>query len=123
MQWSADECLSKFLLLAKDIFKPRNTSTSLFSRVQDLLLSYVEDGQYSQKAINEAFTTAGHSIPMFNPLQSHTRVAVTATTAKETNTCLFTNYNGHTRTRNIDNLDYNTIRASRAEFDATISDA
>jgi hypothetical protein len=123
MQWSVDQCLSKFLFLAKDIFKPRSSSTTLFSRVQDILLSYVEDGQYSQNAINEAFTNSGNAVPMFNPLQSHIHIAVTATTARETKACLFTNYNGRTRTEEIENSCYNKIRASRAEFDATISDA
>jgi hypothetical protein len=123
MQWTAAESAQKFQILSLELFKRRSTKSSIFAQVQDLLLSYVEDGQYNQTAINDAFSTSGNSIPMFNPLRNHIRVAVTSTTAKGTRACLFTNYNGRNRQDESVPVGYDVIRAQRFDLDVTIGDA
>jgi hypothetical protein len=122
MHWSVEECLKKFQLIVKEIFKRRNPSSSLFARIQELLLSYVEDGQYSQSALDSAFGSQS-GLKMFNPLRTSTKVAVTATSAKGTKPCLFTNFNGRQRAEDPATAAYEIIRASKEINDATVSDA
>lgn len=123
MQWTAQQSIDKFEFLARDIFKRRSTGSSVFAWIQDLLLSYIEDGQYNQEAITGAFSAVGAPVQMFNPLNSHTRVAVTSTTAKGTRACLFTNYNGNNQSEEVGPVGYDVIRAHRAEFDITVGEA
>ena len=95
MLWSAKYCLRKFEDLAKSAFHRPRHGPLLLSRLQQFVLSYFEDCQYSSAALEAAFRTAfGARLQMFNPLSSDTKVAVTSTTAGETLPCLFTNYNG-----------------------------
>lgn len=123
MHWTAEESVHKFQILAEKIFKRRSTRSSFLARAHDLFQSYVEDGQYNQSAINEAFSISGDPIKMFNPLRNHTRVAVTSTTAKGTRACLFTNYNGRSRPADSLPVGYDIVRAQEADLDATIGDA
>ena len=100
MLWSAKDCLRKFEDLAKSAFHRREHGSILLSRLQQFVLSYFEDCQYSSAAIESAFRTAfGAQLRMFNPLTSDTKVAVTSTAVGETLPCLFSNYNGGHRPR------------------------
>jgi len=100
MLWSAKDCLRKFEDLAKSAFHRPRQGPLLLSRLQQFVLSYFEDCQYSSAALEAAFHTAfGAQLKMFNPLSSDTKVAVTSTTAGETLPCLFSNYNGGHRPR------------------------
>lgn len=63
-----------------------------------LLAAYIEDGQYSLSAIEEAFkVTFDSHVKMFNPLRNDTKVAVTTTGTKDSYPWLLTNYNGGRR--------------------------
>ena len=98
MQWSPEECLSKFEELAKKTFIHRKEGPALFSRLQEFLLYYVNDCQGNSSAIEGAFkSTLKAPLKMFNPLKSDTKVAVTSATAKDNLPCLFSNYNGLSR--------------------------
>lgn len=123
MQWTAAQSVDKFQALSRDIFRRRNTNSSIFGRIQELLLSYAKDAQYNQDAITGAFSKAGTVLKMFNPIRSHTRVAVTSTTAKGTRACLFTNYNGPSQQEDTKPISYDIMRAHKAELDVTVSEA
>ena len=67
-----------------------------------MMLSYAQDSQYSLAAIKSGFKAAFRShLKMFNLLTNNTRVVVTMTTAKELQPCLFYNYNGGKRLKDI----------------------
>ena len=103
MQWTSAECVQKFEALAERTFRRRNGYTK-FSRLQELAISYLRDGQYSSQPIEDSFRSVfGEEVKMFNPLSSDTRVAVTTTTGKEAIPCLLPNYNGRSRPADIGN--------------------
>jgi hypothetical protein len=63
-----------------------------------MVVACAQDGKYSLAGIKTAFEIAFDSpLKMFNPLKNDTRVAITATSAKSSSSCLFTNYNGNKR--------------------------
>ncbi len=98
MHWSADECLQQFEKLAGIAFHRRKLPHIPFPRIRELFFSYIADCRYDSAAIEDAFLTVfGAELKLFNPLSNDTKVAVTATTARETLPCLFTNYNGGAR--------------------------
>lgn len=98
MNWTVDECLSRFEELAIKTFGPENKPLSLTQRIQKLLGTYVRDYQYDSSAIESAFhSVSGSSPKMFNPLRSDTKVAVTTTTVRGNVACVFSNYNGGER--------------------------
>jgi len=67
-----------------------------------MMLSYTQNGQYSLATIKSGFKTTFEShLKMFNPLTNNTKIAVTTTTAKESQPCLFCNYNGGKRPKEI----------------------
>ena len=100
--WSAAESLQRFEDVASKTFKRRKFRSILLTRLQEMMLSYAQDGQYSLTAIESGFEAAfGSHLKMFNPLTNDTRVAVTTTTAKESQPCLFCNYNGGKRPKEI----------------------
>ncbi|KAJ5035237.1 acyl transferase/acyl hydrolase/lysophospholipase [Bipolaris maydis] len=118
LQWSASESLERFEDVASKTFGRRK---ALVTRAFQLIMGYVQDGQYSLAAIQDAFRKAFNSpLQMFNPLKNDTKVAVTTTTVKDSLPWLFTNYNGGKRSNNI---GYDVIRADRADSDITVSDA
>ncbi|KAH7551130.1 hypothetical protein BM1_10004 [Bipolaris maydis] len=118
LQWSASESLEKFEDVASKTFGRRK---AVVTRALQLFMGYIQDGQYSSAAIQDAFRKALNSpLQMFNPLRNDTKVAVTTTTVKDSLPWLFTNYNGGKRSNNI---GYDVIRAYRAESDITVSDA
>jgi hypothetical protein len=95
LQWDVTESLQRFEETAGKTF---GKSKALLSRAFQLLTAYVEGGQYSLGAVQEAFRkTFDTSLPMFNPLQNDTKVAVTTTDVKDSLPWLFTNYNGGKR--------------------------
>ena len=66
------------------------------------MLNYAQDSQYSLTAIELGFEAAFRSyLKMFNPLTNDTRVVVITTTAKESQSCLFCNYNRGKRPKEI----------------------
>jgi hypothetical protein len=95
LQWGAAESLERFEDTASKTFGKRK---ALITRALQLLVAYVEDGQYSLTAVQEAFQkTFGTSLQMFNPLRNDTKVAVTTTDVNGSLPWLFTNYNGGKR--------------------------
>lgn len=102
MKWTVDDCLERFEELAIKTFEsePAETTSSLSitQRIRRMLGAYVRDYQYNSSAIESAFQASiGSSAKMFNPLRNDTKVAVTATTARENVACVFSNYNGGKR--------------------------
>jgi hypothetical protein len=124
MHWSVDRCFDMFEGLAKRTFKQQRRGSMLLARVQQLAMSYLRDCQYSSLAIEDAFRSSfGNELKMFNPLSNDTKVAVTTTTAKETAPCLFTNYNGSSRSSEIGKSTISIIRyvanGSRVQYCAS----
>ncbi|KAL9078313.1 MAG: hypothetical protein Q9157_002776 [Trypethelium eluteriae] len=106
MQWSSEQCLQQFEELAAQTFKRRRYNSGIFTRMQELVLSYLNDCRYSSEAIEKAFYASfGTSPTMFNPLRRDTKVAVTTTTARDVVPCIFSNYNGTERPKQIGKLD------------------
>ena len=102
MGWNSEECFRKFDRIARGTFRQSASRFSAFRSVQRLTRSYLRDVQYSSTIIEEAFTSdEGQDIPMFNPLSSDTKVAVTTTTAKNPRPRLMTNYNGGIRPKDL----------------------
>jgi capsule polysaccharide export protein KpsC/LpsZ len=82
MQWSATHCLQHFEELATSIFKPKNNDAKLSwsQSLQQLLRTCIQDHRYSLLPIEKAFLTGiGPAVTVFNPLQTNTKTAVTAT--------------------------------------------
>ncbi|KAI0570086.1 hypothetical protein Alg215_11272 [Pyrenophora tritici-repentis] len=118
LQWSAAESIQRFEQVAAKTFGKRK---ALISRALQLLVAYVEDGQYSLAAVQEAFRkTFDSPLQMFNPLRNDTKVAVTTTAVNDSLPWLFTNYNGGKRP---DNIGYDVVRAEKAQDDISVSDA
>ena len=105
MQWSPEECLQRFKDLAEKTFLYRKKGPAFlafFSRLQELLLYYTNDCQGDSSVIEDAFIEAPQStVKLFNPLTTDTKVAVTSATAKDNLPCLFTNYNGYIRPKEL----------------------
>ncbi|KAI9777798.1 MAG: hypothetical protein M1839_008593 [Geoglossum umbratile] len=119
MMWSPQECLSKFEELSYKAFDRWRASRQ---RVQDLIFSYFTDCLYKTSSVENAFLSAfGSKKSMFNPLGSNTKVAVTATTVRETTPCIFANYNGIGR--RVSNSGYNLVRSKVPDEDISIKDA
>ena len=67
-----------------------------------MMLSYAQNSQYNLAAIKSGFKAAFRShLKIFNPLTNNTKIAVTMTTAKKSQLCLFCNYNGGKRPKEI----------------------
>jgi hypothetical protein len=101
LQWNMSESIDRFEEVAGQTFEKRKT---LLARALQLVVAYIEDGQYSLTAIQNAFGTTFNSPPavqMFNPLETDTKVAVTTTTVASAKPRLFTNYNGGQRPHGI----------------------
>lgn len=106
MNWTIDESLDKFELLARKTFQ---SSQSNIKRIQQLLASYLRDGRYSSLAIEESFQSIFDNekgVNLFNPLTSDIKVAITTTTAKESAACIFSNYNGGLRPKDLGSYDH-----------------
>jgi hypothetical protein len=101
MCWSAEESLDKFEQLARKTFQG---SSSSLGRMQHFIMSYLRDCRYSSLAIEESFQSAFEdedNTSLFNPLTNDTKIAITTTTAKESAPCIFSNYNGGTRPKEL----------------------
>ena len=99
-RWTPAECLKRFEELARKLFQRRLSGSTIFNRLQEYILSYLADCRYDSAGIEDAIEeTFGADILMFNPLSNDTKVAITATTARDSQPCLFTNYNGRRRPR------------------------
>ncbi|KAF1840101.1 FabD/lysophospholipase-like protein [Cucurbitaria berberidis CBS 394.84] len=119
LQWGATESIQRFEQVAGKTFG--NKRKVMLARTLQLLVAYLEDGQYSLTAVQEAFRiTLDSPIQMFNPLRNDTKVAVTTTAVHDCLPWLFTNYNGGMRP---DDLGYDVVRAEKAHNDITVSDA
>lgn len=102
LQWSTIESLERFEKVADKTFGKRKEGATLLTQALQLLMAYIEDGQYSLSAIEESFRRTFNSpIQMFNPLRNDTKVAVTTTTANDSEPVLFTNYNGGKRPESL----------------------
>jgi hypothetical protein len=99
LQWNASESIHKFEEVAGRTFGKRK---AIIVRALQLVVAYVEDGQYSLAAVQNAFRkTFNTPLQMFNPLRNDTKVTVTTTAVKNAVPWLFTNYNGGRRSREI----------------------
>jgi hypothetical protein len=99
LQWNTSESIERFEEVAGRTFGKRRT---LLARALQLVVAYIEDGQYSLAAVQNAFSRTFNSpVQMFNPLESDTKVAVTTTTVDNAKPRLFTNYNGGQRPQGI----------------------
>lgn len=99
LQWGATESIRRFEQVAEKTFGKRK---DIISRALQLLNAYVEDGQYSLAAIQEAFRKTFNSpLQMFNPLRNDTKVAVTTAAVHDALPWLFTNYNGGKRPNDV----------------------
>ncbi|RII24876.1 hypothetical protein CUC08_Gglean005691 [Alternaria sp. MG1] len=118
LQWDATESIQRYEQVAAKTFGRRK---ALISRALQLIVAYVEDGQYSLDAVQEAFRkTFNSNLQMFNPLRNDTKVAVTTTAVDDSLPWLFTNYNGGKRPKSV---GYDVVRAEKAKNDITVSDA
>jgi hypothetical protein len=118
LQWNASESIKRFEDVASKTFGKRK---ALLARALQLVMAYVEDGQYSLGAVQDAFRKTFNSpLQMFNPLRNDTKVAVTTTAVNNSLPWLFTNYNGGKRSENI---GYDVVRAEKAHNDISVSDA
>ncbi|KAK6428218.1 hypothetical protein LTR95_015640 [Oleoguttula sp. CCFEE 5521] len=122
MRWTIEFCIEKFESLAQRTFVRSRQANYLIGRIQWLFVSYLRDCQYNSSAIEESFQSAfGKDVQLFNPpLPYDTKVAITTATAKDTSTCIFSNYTGPERPS--DN-GYTILRASSFEDDVSISEA
>ncbi|KAK6428380.1 hypothetical protein LTR95_015477 [Oleoguttula sp. CCFEE 5521] len=121
MRWPTDACIEKFEALAQRTFVRSRQANYLIGRIQQLFVSYLRDCQYSSAAIEESFQLAfGKDVQLFNPLPDDTKVAITTTTAKDTSTCIFSNYNGPERPSNN---GYTLLRANSFDHDVSVSEA
>jgi hypothetical protein len=110
MQWSATHCLQRFEELATSIFKPENEGAKLSwsQSLQRLLRTCVQDHRYSLSPVDRAFLAGiGPAATMFNPLQTDTKIAVTATSVRSNTPCVISNYNGGLRLH--DNSEYTSV--------------
>jgi hypothetical protein len=99
LQWGATESIQRFEQVAAKTFGKRK---ALISRAFQLIVAYVEDGQYSLAAVQEAFKKTFNSpLQMFNPLRNDAKVAVTTTAVHNSLPWLFTNYNGGKRPNDV----------------------
>lgn len=114
MCWSTSESLEKFEELA---YKTFQSSQSSVGRMRQLVTSYLRDGKYSSLTIEEAFKSTfrdNKEINLFNPLNNDTKIAITTTTAKEIAACIFSNYNGERRPKELGReLETNTLYSSQ----------
>ena len=102
MRWTVGESLEKFEELAQRTFQRHPQDSHYFARLQQFIISYLRDCQYSSSVIEQSFqSTFGKDIGLFNPLITDTKVAVTTTSAKETAACIFSNYNGTERPKTL----------------------
>ncbi|KAK3672622.1 hypothetical protein LTR78_007434 [Recurvomyces mirabilis] len=121
MGWDTSLCIQRFENIATKTFDRHASSGFSFARLQNLALSYLRDGQYSSSPIEAAFRSElGKDIRMFNPLSSDLKVAVTTTTAKESKTCLFSNYNGNLRSCDS---GYDVVRTRESVHDVSVAQA
>ncbi|KAI9848884.1 MAG: hypothetical protein M1837_006400 [Sclerophora amabilis] len=105
--------------LSSRIFRKRDHGK--FARASSLFMSYLMDCRYCSKEVEEAFKEAfGCEQKMFNPLSTDTKIAVTATTAKDAMPCLFSNYNGSLQSKEA---GYHMVRAQRHEDDISVNEA
>lgn len=64
-------------------------------RCLEMLLSLVTDSRYCSAGITKALKLAfGDNSSLFGSVTGGTKVVVVATTAEDSSTCIFTNYNG-----------------------------
>lgn len=98
MLWSTRECFNKFYNLVYKTFRRRKNTPLIISRLQAMLVTYINNCRYRSLAIEAAFQAAFGSPPkIFNPLSSDTKVAVITAPVKGKNTAVIYNYNGKDR--------------------------
>ncbi|KAF2680658.1 FabD/lysophospholipase-like protein [Lentithecium fluviatile CBS 122367] len=120
-RWTPRECLTRFEAVAKITFRTeRENRLSLTQRIQRMLKAWVQDHRYNLSPIEKAFGSEFEGdVKMFNPLQSDTKVAVTATTVRDNRPCIFSNYNGQQQST----THYQHVRPESYSHEITISDA
>jgi hypothetical protein len=95
--WSVEECLEKFVTLARRAFRPRNLSLPFLQKAQRFLISYFADSRYSATGLEDALKDAFGTGTMLDWSRSHdfgAKVAVTATTVESSSPCIFPSYSG-----------------------------
>ena len=118
-RWTAHECMRRFEELAHSIFQRRTSGSMLFNRVQEFIMSYVADCKYDTTTIEDAFRKAfGDRTKLLGAAGGRVKVAVTGTTVRESQACLFTSYNGPVGMPNR-----TLVRSARPGGDVTLAEA
>jgi hypothetical protein len=95
--WSVEECMEKFVALARRAFRPRDLSLPFLRKAQRFLISYFADSRYSATGLEAALKDAFGTGTMLEWSRSHdfgVKVAVTATTVESSSPCIFPSYSG-----------------------------
>ena len=103
--WSVDDCANVFERLAKKAFKPRWFSRMpllsqipVFSHILVFIVTYLADGLYPpedlEAALREVFGSKRSILDYSHATAIGAKVGLPVTTILETDSCLFTNYNG-----------------------------
>lgn len=118
--WTVDTILRKFKELSEQTFPGPLRRLGLFRRLQDLLRNYFNDGKYDLTAVNQTFSEISSPRAMFKPQVRTIKVAVTATTAEDAESRLFTNRNGPTLEPDV---KYSIVRLANPVHDIAAGDA
>ncbi|KAI9883965.1 MAG: hypothetical protein M1823_004243 [Watsoniomyces obsoletus] len=113
-RWPSSTSLKKFKEFTKLAFRPRMAcSFPFFTRFLNMVVALVTDSRYSTSNFESTLIQA-FSLPrtMFWNSEGNIKVGVTATTTNDSDTCIFTNYNGIV-TRPTD-CGYRVVRAVKA---------
>jgi hypothetical protein len=103
--WSVDDCANVFEGLAKKAFEPRwffhipvLPRIPILSHILEFLVSYLADGLYAaeglEAALKDAFGSDRSILECSHATAIGARVGLPVTTIFETDSCIFTNYNG-----------------------------
>ncbi|KAK5189104.1 hypothetical protein LTR96_010884 [Exophiala xenobiotica] len=103
--WTVDDCANLFESLAKRAFRPRWIShvpvmsrIPVLSHIVQFLVSYLADGLYPahhlEGALKEVFGSEMGILDYSHATAIGAKVGIPVTTVLETDSCLFTNYNG-----------------------------
>ncbi|KAG0649360.1 Calcium-independent phospholipase A2-gamma [Hyphodiscus hymeniophilus] len=101
-RWPVEECLKSFKTLSALAFKrggcfglPVMQIGASLRSFLEVIIAFVRDSRYSSTGITRALTSAfGDTSRLFDAPAGGAKIAVVATTTKDSATCIFTNYNG-----------------------------
>ncbi len=95
-RWSTTVGMRKFKELTRLAFRQRlSCSIPIFTQLVNTFMALVTDSRYSTSNLERTLIQA-FSVPptIFHNSNSNIKIAVTATTTDDSETCIFSNYNG-----------------------------